>query len=647
MRELSIDIETYSETDIEEGVHKYVEDECFEILLVAYSFDDDPVRIIDLAMGEELPGEFQKWLCDPSIKKSAYNAAFERVCFQKYFGVAFDPAQWFCTMIRAAQAGYPFGLGAVAGSMQLQEQKDTQGKALIKLFCEPCKPTKKNDGRLRNRPEHFLNEWLDFKAYCIQDVKTEKAIKKNLEWFQISDFEKPMYALDQKINDRGVRADRVLVNSVIDINNYFTDLTVQELKKLTGIDNPKSPAQIKNYIKAQTGEEVVSLNKESIEAVVANFAHNKQISKVLTLRERLSRTSIKKFYSINNSILENGRVCGLFQYYGASRTGRWSGRRVQLQNLKRNSLKDLDFARELMRKNEKDAIQLIYEDVGLILSNLIRTAFVPDPGKSLIVSDFSAIEARITAWFADEKWRMDIFKTHGKIYEASASQMFNMPLEEITKDLRQKGKVAELSLGYQGAVGALQRMGGEAMGLSITEMEMIVKLWRKSNKKIVQLWYDVQECATRAIKGERCKLPHGLLFWKQGKNLMIKLPSGRDLVYKNAGLVPGKWGQEAIIYEGLDQDTGKWSLQDTYGGKLVENIVQATARDVLADTMLRLDRAGFDIIMHVHDEVVLEAETRNAERLAGIVTNMMREDIPWAAGLPLGAETFIASYYQK
>lgn len=655
MKELSIDIETYSEEDIESGVHKYVEHDSFEILLVAYKIDDGEEQLIDLASGDKMPKQFLTWLQDDSIVKCAYNAAFERICFQKYFGVKLSPENWKCTMVTAAMAGYPFGLDMVAKVMKTQDQKDSKGKELIRYFCEPCKPTKSNKGRTRNMYFHDFDKWLDFRSYCVQDVATEYAIRKKLEWFNICDFEKPVYALDQKINDTGVKVEMTLVNNAIRMNELFTEEKMQYLRDITNLENPSSVAQLKKYIFDKTGLEVSSLSKETMDSLFHQFKDNDEITDVLKVKQMISRSSIKKFNSIQNSACSDHRVKGLFQYYGANRTGRFSGRRVQLQNLKRNDLKDLKIARDIVLRGEKSVLELTYDDVGHVLSNLIRTAFIPENGKKLFISDLASIEARITAWFADESWRLKIFNTHGRIYEASASQMFNVPIDSITYDenghtkkgpnyeMRAKGKVAELALGYQGGVGALERMGGAAMGLSVKEMQRIVDLWRKSSPRVVRLWYDLQECAERALKGERCRLPHDIVFYKLNGNMIIQLPSGRQLVYINARFGKNRFDSVSIQYEGLDQVTGKWCMQETYGGKLLENIVQATARDVLVDIMKRLDKKGFNIIMHVHDEIVCEeSEDREKE-----MTQTMTEPIHWAKGLPLGAETFSAFYYQK
>ena len=632
MRELAIDIETYSGITIKAGVHKYVEDPDFQILLFAYSEDKEPIEIVDLAMGERIPEYLLNALEDPQVLKTAYNASFEMTCLQRYFQNKLDPSQWSCTMALAAQAGLPFGLDAVAKALGTSVQKDRAGKDLIKLFTVP---NKKGE---RVLPEAHFDKWLDFKSYCCDDVATEQAVRDSLKWFTVSDFEKEVWAFDQKINNRGVTVNMDLVTQAIRIDAIITQEAIEEMQSLTDISNPRSAAQVKKFIAESTGVEVASLNKATMAEVNEIFAGT-DTAVILRIRERLSRSSVKKYAAMALSVCADNRIRGLFQYYGANRTGRWAGRQVQVQNLVRNSLKDLDFARRLVMAGSLDVLKLTYDDVGIVLSNLIRTAFIPASGKQLIVSDFSAIEARAIAWLADEQWRLDVFATHGKIYEASASQMFKVPLDKVTKDLRQKGKISELALGYQGAGGALERMGALSMGLTLEELPGLVRKWRQANRKIVKFWYDVQDAVIEVLtEGDRRTLPHGLAFSVKNKNLIIQLPSGRELVYLSA-----KYTNDKITYMGLSQTTKQWCTQDTYGGKLVENIVQATARDILTDAMLRIEKADFPIIMHVHDEAVIEYPSDCSE----IVTNIMKAPISWAKGLPLNAETFIAKYYQK
>ena len=634
--ELAIDLETYSATDIKAGFHKYVEDPEFEILLFAYRFEGGATQIVDLKNGEKLPSEVLMALTNTGIIKTAYNAPFEMACISRHFKKEMYANQWSCTMALAAQAGYPFGLDLVASILKVDTQKDKAGKDLIKYFCVPCKPTASNGGRTRNLPHHDLAKWLDFKQYCVTDVDAEQCVRQELKWFKIPVFEQQVWALDYRINRRGVPVDMQLVHNAIDFDRLVSAELETEMRELTGVDNPKSAAQLKKYILTNTGEDIKSLAKDNIAEVHEKF-EGTAMAAILAIREKLGRTSVRKFDAIAKSVCADGRVRGLFQYYGAVRTGRWAGRNVQLQNLKRNNLEDLDFARRLVLRNELAVLKLTYDDVGDVLGNLIRTAFVASPGKSLIVSDLAAIEARIVAWLAGEKWRLEVFRTHGKIYEASAAMMFKIPLESVDETMRSKGKIAELALGYQGALGALERMGGAAMGLSQEEMLRIVKQWRNANRKIVKFWYDVQDAAIEALSGDVVMVGY-IKFYKQGDNLIIQLPSGRNLIYISA-----RYNGDKITYWGMDQLTNKWSRQDTYGGKLVENITQAIARDVLTAKMLEFDKRGWPIIMHVHDEIVLEDSVVEPEE----VTRIMCEDLKWAPGLKLGAETFVAQYYQK
>ena len=672
MTELGIDIETYSETDIKSGVHKYCEDPKFEITLLAYSIDKGPVQIIDLANKERIPASLYEALHDPCVVKTAYSAAFEIACLSKFYCDKFDPRQWSCTQALAAQAGLPFGLDNVATVLRSVQQKDSKGKELIKYFTMPCKPTKANGMRTRNLPHHAFDKWLDFKDYCCQDVRTEQDIRTTLKWFTTSKFEMPVWCLDQKINNIGVKIDLQLVKNAVKIEEIVTAELKAEMTKLTGILNPKSNKQVKDHIAEITGEEIESLNKASMPEVYKKF-QGTDIVHVLNLRDKLNYSSVKKYTAMINSVCKDDRIRGLFMYYGANRTGRFAGRNVQLQNLSRNSINDLDFARRLVKENKLDVLKLTYDDVGMVLSNLIRTAFIPSKGNKLGVSDLSAIEARIVAWLAKEKWRLDVFATHGKIYEASASQMFKIPMDQITKEVRTKGKISELALGYQGAAGALERMGAVKMGvcdeviskgkmtfaesgyadwevykqfLITSELTRITKLWRKANPKIVKLWYDVQDAAIEALSSTTKVKVASCIFEKRNGNLIITLPSGRELVYIGARL--SYKTQINITYYGMNQTTKVWGIQDTYGGKLVENITQAIARDVLVDAMLRIDKAGYDIIMHVHDEVVVDISSDLPDELIiKKLDDFMSAPIDWAPGLPLGAETFVCNYYQK
>lgn len=636
MKTISIDIETYSSNSINNGVYKYVEAADFEIILFSYSVDFGKVECVDLLSDKEIPKHIKAALNDPSVLKLAYNAQFEITCLSAYLGYELDVTQWYCTMVYAAQCGLPFGLSNVAKVLNTIDQKDPKGKALIKYFCEPCKPSKVNKGRTRNLPHHDFEKWADFRHYNIKDVETEMSVSKSISWFDISIFEKPIWHLDQKINRKGVKVDLELVNQAIKLDQIYNTDLIAELKRITKLNNPASVAQLKKYINIESGEEIKSLAKSEEDNLKALFKNNRDILHILDLRKRISRTSIKKYHAIHKSVNDDSIVRGLFQYYGA-RTGRWSGRNVQLQNLKSNTLNDLGIAREAVRKGDLDTIKLLFDDPGEVLSNLIRTVFIPHK-KWLIISDFSAIEARIIAWLANEEWRLEVFKGHGKIYEASASKMFKIPIEEVTKETRTKGKIAELALGYQGSVGALTRMGGEKMGLSASEMKYIVNQWRQANRKIVNLWYEVESLVKHTIvQRTQIKTKNGLItFSIKNKNLLITLPSGRSLSYIDINI-----SNDQIVYKGLD-DLNKWGTIKSYGGKFVENIVQAIARDILTEKMKELS-IKYDVVIHVHDEVVIDSNNDNVEEINKILST----EIDWAKGLPLKCETFVSKYYKK
>lgn len=645
---LSIDIETYSSTDlIKSGVYKYAEDPDFTILLFAYAFDNDPVQIVDLASGETLPDEVFEALTDNRILKTAHNANFERTCIAQHFMLDLNYEDWECTMVKSAMVGLPFSLDAVSKALKLEQGKDAAGKALIKYFCVPCKPTKVNGGRTRNLPRHDPERWENFKNYCIQDVVVERGIRDMIKWFEIPDAEKQLWQLDQKINDTGVMIDPVMVINAIKLDKVNAKRLNSEAVDLTGLSNPNSAAQLKSWLSAEMGEEVTALTKTDIPVLIES-ADSDQVKQVLQIRQEMAKTSVKKYIAMVSACGSDNRVRGLFQYYGANRTGRWAGRLVQVQNLPQNHLDDLDLARRLVRNGDLELLSLLFGNVPDTLSQLIRTSFVAPKGHRFIVADFSAIEARVIAWLAGEKWRMDVFNTHGKIYEASAAQMFRVPIETVTKgsDLRQKGKVAELALGYQGGPGALVSMGALNMGLDEEELPKLVAMWRQANQNIVALWYDVEEAAKRTIyQGEHMRLNHGLVFTREGGVLFIRLPSGRRLSYIRPNLEPNKFGKESITYEGMNQTSKAWGKQETYGGKLVENITQAVARDCLADAMLRLDKRGYKIVLHVHDEVVLEMPYGKGSLEEAI--EIMRTPIPWAKGLPLNADGFETEYYKK
>ncbi|MEJ9220680.1 DNA polymerase [Paenibacillus glucanolyticus] len=645
---LQIDLETYSSVDIKKsGVYPYVEAPDFEILLFAYAWDDDPVKVIDLTDFEELPDDVMTALTDPGIIKTAFNANFERTALAKHLGVPMPPEQWRCSSVHALTLGLPGDLAGVAKVLKVDEQKDSAGKALIKYFSTPCKPTKVNGGRTRNLPYHDPEKWQQYKEYNRQDVEAERAVRKMIEKYEISEFEHKLWALDQKINDIGIQLHPELDTRAIECDEAFKIRTVQEAKELTGLDNPNSPAQLKAWLEEEEGIQIDGLTKDTIPGLIKE-AKSEKVKTMLKLRQQLSKTSVKKFEAMQRARCQDGRVRGLLQFYGANRTGRWAGRLVQVQNLPQNKLPDLDLARDLLLAGDYELLEMLFGAPPFVLSQLIRTAFIPSPGCRFIVSDFSAIEARVIAWLAGETWRLEVFKTHGKIYEASAAQMFHLSLDEITKDLRQKGKIAELALGYGGAVGALEQMGALKMGLSQDELPPLVKTWRAANPKITQLWWDVDRAAMTAVQERRMiKMQYGLTFYCEGGYLFIRLPSGRRLAYVNPRIVDGKFDKPALVYDGVDQTKKTWGKIDTYGPKLVENIVQAISRDCLAVSMLRLDAAGFETRMHVHDEVIVDEPYDNGRDSLNEITEIMGQPIEWAPGLPLRAEAFETDFYKK
>ncbi|ODS08321.1 DNA-directed DNA polymerase [Bacillus velezensis] len=647
MKTLSIDIETFSSVDLLKcGVYAYTEAPDFEILLFAYAFDEEPIKVIDLAQGEALPHDVLVALTSSKVIKTAYNANFERTCIAKHFNTMLPPTQWRCTAVHATTLGLPGNLDGVAKALKLSEQKDKEGKALIRYFSVPCKPTKANGQRVRNLPEHAPDKWEKFKAYCGQDVEVERSIKNRISKFEPLEAEQELWALDQDINDRGVRIDANLVKHAIACDEQYQAGLMVEAKELTGLPNPNSTAQLKKWLEDK-GLSVSSLAKDKIEELIEK-TDDESVHRVLRLRQEMAKTSVKKYLAMEKALCPDSRVRGLLQFYGASRTGRWAGRLVQVQNLPQNKIADLDTARTLLKGGHYEAIELLYGQVPFVLSQLVRTAFIPSEGNEFYVSDFSAIEARVIAWLAGEGWRLDVFNTHGKIYEASAAQMFKVPVESITKGspLRQKGKVAELALGYQGGKGALIQMGALTMGLAEDELPGLVKAWRTANKKIVQFWYDVEAAAVKAVKERKpVKIQHGLTFLCESGILFVQLPSGRRLAYAKPKLeIDDRFGKEALTYEGK-LESGKWGRLNTYGGKLVENIVQAVARDCLAVTLIRLDDAGYKTVMHVHDEAVLDVPRGKNE--LDKVEAIMGEPIPWAKGLPLTADGFITDYYKK
>jgi DNA polymerase bacteriophage-type len=645
-RHLHIDIETFSSVDITTcGSYKYFESLDFEILMIAYAFDNDPVRILDLAQGEALPNWFVPALRDPEVLKFAHNANFERNAFKAY-GFESPIDQWYCTAVKSAYCGLPLSLDGVSKALKLGELgKSAEGKALIKYFSCPVKATKTNGMRTRNFPHHDLLKWESFKFYCVQDVEAEREIEKRLSRYTIPPTERLNYFLDQKINDRGVLIDTVLAANAVDFDNRNVSELTARAKEITGLDNPNSPVQLKKWLGCD------SLTKASVTDMLQDEKSEK-VREVLEIRQKLGKTSIKKYLAMINGVCDDSRVRGIHQFYGANRTGRWAGRMVQPQNMPRNYINFLDEARNVVRSGDYDLCTLLYDEISNILSQLTRTAIIAPEGKTFCVADFSAIEARVIAWLSGEAWRIKVFNTHGKIYEASASVMFNIPIESVTKEsgYRDKGKVAELALGYQGAVGALKTMGGEAMGLTESEMETIVLKWRKANPAIVRLWSDLESCAMRSIE-TRSKIESihkGITFETNDEVMAIKLPSGRRLFYQSPSFTQNKWGKKSIRYRGMNQETKQWEYVDTYGGKLTENIVQAIARDLLADAMRRVDAAGFDIVMHVHDEIIVELEDGIAAPFnMRILCDHMADTDHVYSGVPFPAEGYLTKYYKK
>jgi DNA polymerase len=649
MTHLHIDIETFSSVDLKKtGVHAYAESPDFEILVVAFAVGSAPVLVFDW---DDLPAYFFEMLQDPSIMKFAHNAAFERTCFAA-LGYDTPPEQWRCTMVKAFYCGLPGKLETLSNVLALTHGKLKTGTALINYFCKPVKATKVNGGRTRNAKDHNPVKWQELKTYCAGDVEAEREIVKNLSGVTMHPDEWKYWAIDQRINDRGVQVDTALVDAVLEINKAHTEQLIARTKEITKLDNPNSLPQVKEWISAKIGKEINALTKDAVKDLL-NQVTDTAVREVLQIRQQLGKTSIKKYTAMTAGLCSDGRVRGLFQFYGAMRTGRWAGRRVQLQNLPRIDFKSgpLDTAREVMKSNDYDLSELLYENIPDTLSQLIRTAIVAKPRSSIVACDFSAIEARVIAWLAGEAWRLEVFQTHGKIYEASASKMFNIPLESIGKDspYRQRGKVAELALGYQGGVNALITMGGDRLGLSEPEMKAIVERWRLANPKIVQMWYRFQNLATLAVKNGRAyhDPTTRLVFSGTPQALRVKLLSGRELIYWGARIARNRFGSDAIQYWGTN-DKGQFTLIDTYGGKLAENIVQAISRDLLCYAMSEMNKQlNADLILHVHDEIAVEADESEAEAVLEQMEQIMSKGPAWAKGLPLGADGFFGKYYKK
>ena len=643
-RILEMDIESFSDVDlIKCGVYAYADSPAFEILLFAYSFDGGETQIIDLAQGEKLPAEVEEAIFDVSVTKTAYNANFERTCLSKYFGRYIPPESWHCSAVQAAMLALPRSLEDVGRVLGLDEQKMKEGKELIRYFCVPCKPTKANGGRTRNLPRHAPEKWELFKTYCKRDVDVEKSIRRKLHNFPIPESEMELYRLDQRINDRGVLVDMGLVEQAIACERLHKEVVTKRAYELTGLENPNSVAQLKGWL-GDKGMEAESLSKKAVADMIAET--DGEVEELLRLRLMLAKTSVKKYEAIERSACSDGRVHGMLMFYGANRSGRWSGKNVQLHNLPKNYLPDLELARELVKQGRFEDIELLYDSTPNVLSELIRTAFIPKPGCRFAVADFSAIEARVLAWLSGEQWRLDVFTSHGKIYEASASSMFHVPVEEITKasPLRQKGKLAELGLGFGGASGALVSMGALDMGLTEEELPPLVAAWRKANPHITQFWWDVDAAAIKAVTEKQKTKVGKIIFEYKSGILFITLPSGRKLSYVKPRMAVNRFGRDGLTYEGISENK-KWSRIETYGPKLVENIVQGTARDLLAEAMLRVEKKGYPIVMHCHDEII--AEVPEGSGSVDEMCEIMAVQPKWAEGLPLRADGYSCSFYQK
>lgn len=655
-KNLFIDIETYSSVDIKEsGAYKYIESPDFEILIVGYALDNGPVNIIDLAQGEEMPEEFEEALLDPECIKVAHNAVFERLSFKRV-GYNVPAEQWYCTSVKAAYCGLPLSLDGVSKALNLTDKKLDTGKALIKYFSCPCKATRINGMRTRNYPEHAPEKWEMYKEYNKYDVLAEREIFFKLERHIIPDIEREMYVLDQNINDRGILVDMELAESAIAVDNAYTTLLTQQAQQLTGLENPNSPVQIRQWIEKQTGCAVLSLSKETMPDLLKEFSDYPDVIELLNIRKKLSKTSIKKYYAMLNCAMKDHRVRGTFQFYGANRTGRWAGRLLQLQNLSKNHISHIEVPRELIRARDWESVEMMYDDVADILSQLVRTALIAAPGKVFSVADFSAIEARVISWLANEKWRMDVFRGDGKIYEATGAKMFNVPISSIIKGsvLRDKSKISELALGYEGSLGALRRMGGERMGLSDTEMMSLVRKWRMANPAIVEMWKEIDEASKEAVRYQRpvsctCR---NIIFDCDGEFMTIQLPSGRKLYYYGPRFKDKKIGRSTmpsrvLCYQGVVQETKQWGEIDTYGGKLTENIVQAIARDLLGSSMLQLEAEGYHPVCHIHDECLVEVPEENAKEYYEEMARIMGTPPEWASDLPLRADGYTTPFYLK
>ena len=648
MKKLSCDIETFSDVDlIRCGVYKYADSPNFEMLLFAYAVDDGDVHIIDIAGGEELPEKIIQAIKSDTVVKTAYNAQFERVCLSRYLklpdGEYLNPQSWYCTAVQAAELALPLSLADVGSVLGLERQKMTEGKELIKYFCVPCKPTKSNGNCTRNRPCHDINKWETFKKYCMRDVDVERQIADKLKMYPISDEEHRLYVLDQIINDRGVLVDSELAEQAVKLNSIQTAVAVEQAYMITGLENPNSVTQLKQWLK-EKGVEIESLSKKSVKSLADET--DGDVSEMLKLRLLMAKTSVKKYEAVIRSVCSDNRVHGMMRFCGANRTGRWSGNILQPQNLPQNHLPDLTLARDIVKDGDFEMLDMMFGNVPNVLSELIRTVLIPKPNHRFLVADFSAIEARVLAWIAGEQWRIDTFKNGGDIYCASASKMFKVPVEKhgVNGELRQKGKISELACGYGGSVGALKNMGAVEMGVQENELQGLINDWRNANPHIVRFWYEVGNAAMKAIK-EKTTVPLGkLVFAYERGILFIRLPSGRRLSYIKPRIGTNRFGGDSITYMGINS-AKKWDRLETFGGKLTENIVQGTARDLLANALINAANAGYDTVFHVHDEIICEVP--NGYGSVDELCKLMCIKPEWADGLPLNADGFECEYYKK
>lgn len=643
MKQISIDIETYSSTNLNQtGVYRYADSDDFELLLFGYATDFGPVKVVDLTQGEKIPPQIIEALDNPNIIKSAFNAQFERVCLSCFVGHRLKPTGWHCSRVWSATLGLPLSLRDVGSVLGLPRQKITAGKELVRYFCTPCKPTKANQNRTRNFPYHAPDKWQQFKQYNQRDVEVEMEITQKLECFSVPQNEWENYWMDQDINDRGIRIDQQLVNNAIKCQNVFHDQYLQTAKELTGLANPNSPLQLKDWLQQQ-GIKTNSLSKASVAQLLQTTTGT--VHQVLALRQLLSKSSVKKYQAMQKAMCQDGRVHGLLQFYGANRTGRWAGRLVQVQNLPRNSMPDLEEARKLVKQGNVPALAMLYDSVPDVLSQLIRTAFIPSKNHHFYVADFSAVEARVIAWLSNEKWRQESFAKNEDIYCASASQMFGVPVVKhgINGELRQKGKIAELALGYGGSIGALNAMGATKLGLTDDELPPLVQMWRNASPHIVQFWWDVDKAAKKCIKTHLPQTTHGMKFIYRSGCMFLRLRSGRYLCYPKPKIGTNRFGSESITFMGINT-VKKWDRIETYGAKLVENIVQATSRDLLAEAMRRLEVTENTVVMHIHDEAVIDAPSN---RSLDTMVQLMTEVPDWANGLILNAAGFVSDFYKK